>query len=710
MPSVTIGRFEVIRELGRSELGIVYKAHDPKRKRTVALRVLRCETPEAAERARQYLVEAKAASVLDSPNIVTIYAGAEEQGLAYVAMEYIEGVPLDTALASEQGFSTGELVDISRQVCRGLDHAHSKGIFHRSLQPSNITTEWDGTIKIMNFGLHTATQVSPGHILNYTSPEQLQGREPDARSNLFSWGAILYEMVTGKQAFSGQDAESVRRAIIEVMPPVPSDINPKAHPGIARVIMKALAKNPEYRFQHGSDLVGELETEYRSGQRTTVAVPPINSPELSKEPAPPVIPGLSPNTTAAQFGMRALDPGMAAPAVGMAAPPPLAATPIRPLTLEPVIAVPPSSKNWQPNGNGKPAQASRVPTSVPGTVVPVPRRAPAPASSLVALTPKQLKIVLGVIAGAVFCMLLFMVVDHFRARQAEKEMPPAVPIEMATPEPVPAAIPLPPPEPEPVVEDVTPTRRAVPRAARHKSVSAPTPMTGALMISSVPQGAQVVVDNSGSFVTPVSLASLSPGQHLVVISKPGYTTESHTVTIYPSTKGTLAVSLAQLGAVASVGSEPAGASIFVDGRDTGKVTPARLTLEKGSHSLALRKAGYLETSTNVNLGAGETLQLMPSLKPLGNADDIHPAGGKFKKLLGHGGAPENACRVLVRTFPKNAQIMFNQRMMDQDSPAEFLLPPGTYQVTLTLTGYKPIHKTITVEPGGRFEVNATFEQ
>lgn len=703
MPSVTIGRFEVIRELGRSELGIVYKAHDPKRKRTVALRVLRCETPEAAERARQYLVEAKAASVLDSPNIVTIYAGAEEQGLAYVAMEYIEGVPLDTALASEQGFSTGELVDISRQVCRGLDHAHSKGIFHRALQPSNITTEWDGSIKIMNFGLHTAAKVSPGHRLNYTSPEQVQGREPDARSNLFSWGAILYEMVTGKQAFPGQDTEAVRRAIIEVMPPVPLDINPKAHPGISRVIMKALAKNPEYRFQHGSDLVGELETEYRSGQRTTVAVLPINPPQPSKEPATPAVPEISPNQAAAAFNMRAPDPGMAVPAVSVAAPP------IRPLTLEPVGTAP-SSKNWQPNGNGKATQAASLPPSVAGTVAPLPRRAPAPASSLVALTPKQLKIVLGVIAGAVFCMLLFMVVDHFRARQAENEMPPAAPIEMATPEPVPAAIPLPPTEPEPVLEDVTPTRRAVPKAARHKAVSAPTPMYGALMISSVPQGAQVVVDNSGSFVAPVSLTSLSPGQHLVVISKPGYATESHTVMVYPNTKGTLAVSLAQLGAVASVGSDPAGASIFVDGRDTGKVTPARLTLEKGSHSLTLRKAGYLEASTSVNVGAGETLQLMPTLKSLGNADDIRPTGGKFKKLLGRGGAPENACRVLVRTFPKDAQIMFNQRMMDQDSPAEFLLPPGTYQVTLTLTGYKPIHKTITVEPGGRFEVNATFEQ
>jgi hypothetical protein len=110
----------------------------------------------------------------------------------------------------------------------------------------------------------------------------------------------------------------------------------------------------------------------------------------------------------------------------------------------------------------------------------------------------------------------------------------------------------------------------------------------------------------------------------------------------------------------------------------------------------------------MSLNPGETFQFQPTLKPLGNADDIKSVG-RFKKLLSRGG-PEDAARVQVRTFPKGAQIMFNQRMMDRASPAEFLLGPGTYEVTLTLTGYKTVHKTITVEPNGRFEVNQTFEK
>jgi len=193
-----------------------------------------------------------------------------------------------------------------------------------------------------------------------------------------------------------------------------------------------------------------------------------------------------------------------------------------------------------------------------------------------------------------------------------------------------------------------------------------------------------------------------------LLSKPGYAAESRSVLVHGGIRNALAVSLNPLVAMASIASEPSGAAIIIDGRDTGKVTPAKVVVEKGSHSLALRKPGYLETSASMALNPGETFQFQPTLKPLGNADDIKQVG-KLKKLIGHGGQ-ENAARVTVRTFPKGAQIMFNSRMMDRASPAEFQLGPGTYEVTLTLTGYKPVHKVITVESNGRMEVNETFER
>jgi hypothetical protein len=258
-----------------------------------------------------------------------------------------------------------------------------------------------------------------------------------------------------------------------------------------------------------------------------------------------------------------------------------------------------------------------------------------------------------------------------------------------------------------VIQIVPATR---PSKARHKKAEiAPAALVvGELAVNSMPEGAQVQVDGRGAGLTPVALSNLSPGQHLVVLSKAGYAMESRSVLVHGGTRASLAVSLNQLAAVAAIASEPLGAAIVIDGRDTGKITPARVQVGPGNHSLTLRKAGYLPTSASMSLNPGETFQFQPTLKPLGNADDIKSVG-RFKKLLSRGG-PEDAARVQVRTFPKGAQIMFNQRMMDRASPAEFLLGPGTYEVTLTLTGYKTVHKTITVEPNGRFEVNQTFEK
>ena len=701
-----IGRFEIVREIGKSALGTVYKAYDPKKKRTVALRVLCADTPQAIERSREYLLHAKAASVLDSPNIVSIYAGAEEQGLAYVVMEFVEGVPLDAALATQQGFSSSELLDISRQVCRGLDHAHSKDIFHRRLTPPGILTEWDGTVKIMDFAADPGPlEGKTGDELRYLSPEQIQGREPDARSNVFNWGAILYEMVTGRKAFGNGDAAGVQREILEVMPLAPHDLNPRLPIGISRVIMKALAKNPEYRFQHAGDLVNELETECGAASRTSlpgvpqinvpqVNVPPLSPPALPQRPAPPRLElELSPYLDNVTLPPAAGEPATLSASLAPSTPP-----------SEPLLgyAVPAPAAA---------ASAVAAPKQAPETIAPPPPVRVAAASGPVSLTPQQIKILVGVIGAALLAMVVFMVGDSMRARRlhAEAEAAATAPlVSTASPDSF-TLTPAPPPEPEPqpsVVEVVPQTR--TPRA-RRKAVAAPAaPAVGELVVNSVPEGAQVQVDGRGAGPTPLSLANLSPGQHLVVLSKAGYAVESRSVLVHGGTRAALAVSLNQLAAVASIASDPPGASIIIDGRDTGKLTPARLVVGQGNHSLALRKAGYLETSASMALNPGETFQYLPTLKPLGNADDIKQVN-KLKKLVGRGGQ-ENAARVLVHTFPKGAQIMFNSRMMDRASPAEFLLGPGTYEVTLTLTGYRTVRKTITVESNGRMEVNQTMER
>lgn len=334
------------------------------------------------------------------------------------------------------------------------------------------------------------------------------------------------------------------------------------------------------------------------------------------------------------------------------------------------------------------------------------------AKNSASLTPQQIKILAGVVAAALVVMVVVMIGDSMRGRRLRTEAEAAAIAPLVgkgAPDPM-IATSRPRPEPE---EPEASVIHIVPKAktlkARHKMVSSPAaPVGGELVLNSVPEGAHVQLDGNAAGLTPMALTNLSPGQHVVILAKPGYAAESRSVLVHAGIRNAVAVSLNPLAAMASIASEPSGAAIIIDGHDTGKTTPAKLSVEKGTHSLVLRKPGYMETSASMALNPGETFQFQPTLKPLGNADDIKQVG-KLKKLIGHGGQ-ENAARVSVRTFPKGAQIMFNSRMMDRSSPAEFLLGPGTYEVTLTLTGYKPVHKLITVESNGRMEVNETMER
>src|SRR5216684_4084739 len=266
--STKIGRFEVLSEIAKSERCSVHKASDPSNGQTVALKTLRlADIPEEQAKAlvERVLAEAESTKSLNSQNVALLYGAGEIDGLFCAAMEYVQGNSIATMLARQEGFSIWDLLDISRQVCQGLDHAHATGVVHYSLEPAKVMVQWDGTVKILGFGISTMGLLesgSPGKIpatLYYESPEQVQRGALDARSNLFSWGSILYEMVTDRKAFEGADSETVRRKIVEEIPVAPVDINSKIHPAVSELIMKALSKAPSDRFQNGQELVNELE-------------------------------------------------------------------------------------------------------------------------------------------------------------------------------------------------------------------------------------------------------------------------------------------------------------------------------------------------------------------------------------------------------------------------------------------------------------------
>ncbi|MGE5322898.1 MAG: serine/threonine protein kinase, partial [Actinomycetota bacterium] len=263
----TVGRYEIIEELGRGAMGVVYKAKDPTIGRTVALKTLRLDVHglETAEMVRRFQNEARAAGVLSHPNIVTIYDAGEQDGIFYIAMEFMQGTTLHELLAEHHILPTEDVIQYSRQICKGLDYAHSHGIVHRDVKPANIMITANGTVKIMDFGIAKAggSMTSTGQVLgtpNYMSPEQVKGRPLDGRSDLFSFGVILYEMLTGEKPFVGQNVTTIIYKIVNENPIAPRDLDVTVHPGLSAIVTRALAKSPDDRYQTGADLVRDLES------------------------------------------------------------------------------------------------------------------------------------------------------------------------------------------------------------------------------------------------------------------------------------------------------------------------------------------------------------------------------------------------------------------------------------------------------------------
>src|SRR5579872_59269 len=254
-----IGRYRIVKELGRGAMGVVYLALDPHIGRDVAIKTIRLgevQRPEERERLRERLFrEARSAGMLSHPGIVTIYDVDEEDELAYIAMEYVNGPTLDYLLSQENGLSREQMFSVLGQTAAALDYAHSKGIVHRDIKPANIMIAADGSTKVTDFGIAkittnehltiTGTIVGTPH---YMSPEQVQGLEVDGRSDQFSLAVIVYEMLTGEKPYTGEHLTTVVYKIVAEEPVPPHRLNPSLAGPIEGALKKALAKKPEARY------------------------------------------------------------------------------------------------------------------------------------------------------------------------------------------------------------------------------------------------------------------------------------------------------------------------------------------------------------------------------------------------------------------------------------------------------------------------------
>jgi tetratricopeptide (TPR) repeat protein/predicted Ser/Thr protein kinase len=268
-PGTEISHYRIIEKIGAGGMGVVYKALDTRLDRAVALKFLPphlvCD-PGARTRFEH---EAKSASALNHPNITTIYEIDEQDGRCFIAMEFIEGKSLAEIL-KDRVLSMDELLDIAIQIGRGLDAAHRRDVVHRDVKPDNIMLTDDNRVKIMDFGLaklrgatrvtKTATTVGT---LQYMSPEQAQGKDTDQRSDIFSFGAVLYEMVTGRKAFRGDNEAAVINSILNQDPEPLARYKRDVPEGVQRIVDKALAKDKEERYQHADEMAADLKRERR---------------------------------------------------------------------------------------------------------------------------------------------------------------------------------------------------------------------------------------------------------------------------------------------------------------------------------------------------------------------------------------------------------------------------------------------------------------
>jgi serine/threonine protein kinase len=551
-----VGRYQIITELGRGAMGVVYQALDPTIGRTIAIKSIRLQdltdTAER-ERLRERLVrEAQSAGILSHPGIVTIYDIAEENGMAFIFMEFVNGPPLEKMLLTEQTPDKETLLSILRQTAAALDYAHKKGIVHRDIKPANIMIHEDGTAKVTDFGVAkiVSQQMTVAGTMmgtpSYMSPEQVQGTTISGRADQFSLAVIAYEVLTGEKPFVAEYLPTLLFKIVREEPLLPQRLNPTLGPKVGSVLHKALAKNAADRYENCTEFINALS----AACNATKGWMPL-----------PRGASLNMPTVGSQDGMNATiddrnDDRRPTAEITM---PPSAPPPAPPLDVAPA---------FEPRAR---REASDHSTKVVRNVL------------------------LSAAGVALLLVGIFLIIQKFTSHPATVVRTTPPPVEAAPPPPdTPSPTPTPieeakkeEPTPPPAPADPTPAPVNVP--ARHVAQQKPaSPSESDFQVTTSPAGANVIFDGDTSTKckSPCTI-SLTAGRHTFVAQHPGYR-DQHRIVEVPRDAGVIIDLPKQIGSLSLI-TNPPGLIVFVDGKEQLQKTPANLSLSVGAHHVQVMK-------------------------------------------------------------------------------------------------------------------------
>ena len=748
------GRYEIVGELGRGAMGVVYRAVDPVIGRNVAVKTIRL-TEEGtglsrAELLSRFQTEARAAGVLTHPNIVVIYDAGEEDGLYYITMELVEGKSLQALLDGGHAFPVPRVLRILEQTCSALQFAHERSIVHRDIKPANLMLAGDDTVKITDFGtakiLQFGTVQQTTHVMgtpSYMSPEQVKGRPVDGRTDIFSLGVVMYEMLTGEKPFPGQSITTVIYKIVNEDPIPPRNLNPSLHPGLNDIVMRALAKEPEARYQTCRELMLDLHNyralgaNDRSPDATLISPHPGAGSPFTTPTAPLRTPHFEDPAVAANalsLQNRAVNPGQTPVIRRTASLPPYQQPKKKPRTLATVLAaifllcvivyggmrLRMELQAVRESTQVTHAASTTDPTSAPVTAIPAasdPSTDAAP-DTLKSASERPVESSKGSTESAAAAPAVMKKLEpavtsaaadykqQIEQALAEKDLTARIKVN-ATNNTLTLTGRLHPsqhasllrfmrnaPASVHIVDDILYDDTPVASTETSDNGSHPVPSPGnaaAHIVTDVISASATLYGPSGRALftcqTPCSFNNLTPARYSLQIQKEGYLPVQTALELKTGQSLDQKIHLEALAKGLYVNSRPAGAEVFINGAVQSGRTPVTLPLAPGQYDLVLRLPGYEAYAGHIQVKDNIQTTVDAELK---EKSQVHVAWAQ------------------VNSTPQGAEILVDGNPTGQVSPARVQIPSGTHVIALRLNGYQVARRGVQASDGGTVNVSETL--